>query len=128
MPTGQALQDPRRQLVAAAERILLRDGAAGLTGRSVTTEAGVAKGVLHRHFADFDTFVAHLVDERYPRVRRGRAEPHRPGRAGAVRSENVSTALLDLLDPVVLALVPHLITHDQIRRRICRPAGQACRC
>ena len=57
MPTGIALQDARERLFAAAERILLRDGPSGLTSRAVTDEAGVAKGVLHRHFADFDDFL-----------------------------------------------------------------------
>ena len=64
MPTGVALHDPREQLFAAAERILLRDGPQALTSRAVTTEAGCAKGVLHRHFADFDDFLAALVRDR----------------------------------------------------------------
>ncbi len=117
MPTGYALHDPRQQLFAAAERILLRAGASGLTGRSVTAEAGVAKGVLHRHFADFDTFVAHLVNERirgFHEVAEGLT-----GRVGqATVTENVTAALPELLDPVALALVPHIIAHDEIRSRI----------
>jgi AcrR family transcriptional regulator len=36
-------------------------GTTALTSRAVTTEAGFAKGVLHRHFADFDAFLAELV-------------------------------------------------------------------
>src|SRR5438094_126818 len=39
-------------MFAAAERILLRDGPHALTSRAVTTEAGVAKDVLHRHYSD----------------------------------------------------------------------------
>src|ERR1700741_5358144 len=61
MPTGVAIRDPRRQLLDAAERVLLRDGPAALTSRAVTDEAGVAKGVLHRHFTDFEAFLAELV-------------------------------------------------------------------
>jgi AcrR family transcriptional regulator len=117
VPTGYALHDPRQQLFAAAERVLLRDGAAGLTGRSVTAEAGVAKGVLHRHFADFDTFVAHLVNERIRKFRD--VAEGLTGRTGqATVSENVAAALTELLDPVVLALVPQIIAHHQIRSRI----------
>lgn len=117
MPTGHALHDPRQQLFAAAERVLLRDGASGLTGRSVTAEAGVAKGVLHRHFADFDTFVAQLAGERIRRF--DEAGERLAGRTGrATVSANVTAALLELLDPVVLALVPQIIAHDGIRRRI----------
>jgi hypothetical protein len=53
VPTGVALPDPREQLFAAAERILRRAGPQALTSRALTTEAGCAKGVLHRHFAGF---------------------------------------------------------------------------
>jgi AcrR family transcriptional regulator len=116
VPTGYALEDPRRQLFAAAERVLLRDGAAGLTGRSVTAEAGVAKGVLHRHFADFDTFVAQLVDERIRGF--GAVAERLAARTGqASVPANVADALVELLDPVVLALVPQIIANDDIRRR-----------
>ena len=69
MPTGVAIRDVREQLFDAAERVLLRDGPSALTSRAVTTEAGCAKGVLHRHFADFDAFLAELV-----------LRPHRPDR------------------------------------------------
>jgi AcrR family transcriptional regulator len=104
-------------LFAAAERVLLRDGASALTGRSVTAEAGVAKGVLHRHFPDFDTFVAHLIRERISRFD-DVAEDLTSRIGQATVSENVAVALRELLDPVVLALVPHIIAHHQIRTRI----------
>jgi AcrR family transcriptional regulator len=117
VPTGYALHDPREQLFAAAQRVLLRDGASGLTGRSVTAEAGVAKGVLHRHFADFDTFVAQLVNERI-RTFDDVADRLTSRTGQATVSGNVTAALLDLLDPVVLALVPQIIAHDEIRKRI----------
>ncbi len=61
VPTGVAIHDVREQLFAAAERVLLHAGPSGLTSRAVTMEAGFAKGVLHRHFSDFDDFLAQLV-------------------------------------------------------------------
>src|ERR1700739_81515 len=64
---GVAIRDPREQLFDAAERVLLRDGPSGLTSRAVTDEADVAKGVLHRYFADFDDFLAALVLDRAAR-------------------------------------------------------------
>ena len=68
MPTGIALRDARDLLFEAADRVLLHDGASALTSRAVTTEAGVAKGVMHRHFADFDAFLAELVLDRAARL------------------------------------------------------------
>jgi AcrR family transcriptional regulator len=68
VPTGVAIRDPRGQLFDAAERVLLRDGPAALTSRAVTAEAGVAKGVLHRHFADFDAFLAELSLDHVARI------------------------------------------------------------
>src|ERR1039457_2528203 len=68
VPTGVAIRDAREQLFVAAERVLLRDGPSALTSRAVTTEAGCAKGVLHRHFADFDAFLAELVLDRIGRI------------------------------------------------------------
>src|SRR5881227_2127738 len=55
-------------LFDAAERILLRHGPHALTSRAVTTEAGCAKGVLHKHFADFDAFLAEFVLDRVDRM------------------------------------------------------------
>src|SRR6185436_17898802 len=49
------------QLFDAAERVLLRDGPSALTSR--------AKGVLHRHFDDFDAFLAEFVLDRAERLR-----------------------------------------------------------
>ena len=68
MPTGVAIRDVREQLFDAAERVLLRDGPSALTSRAVTAEAGCAKGVLHRHFADFDAFLAELVLDRIGQI------------------------------------------------------------
>src|SRR3954452_20717393 len=68
VPTGVAMRDVREQLFEAAERVLLRAGPSALTSRSVTAEAGCAKGVLHRHFADFDAFLAELILDRIGRM------------------------------------------------------------
>ena len=68
MPTGVHIRDVRDQLFDAAERVLLRDGPNALTSRAVTTEAGCAKGVLYRHFEDFDAFLADLVLDRRDRM------------------------------------------------------------
>src|SRR2546423_14869836 len=82
VPTGVAIRDPRQQLFDAAERILLRAGPSALTSRAVTAEAGCAKGVLHRHFADFDAFLAELVLDRIRRPADPDPAPREDARTG----------------------------------------------
>jgi AcrR family transcriptional regulator len=119
MPTGVHLRDVRKQLFDAAERVLLRDGPNALTSRAVTAEADVAKGVLHRHFADFDAFLAELVLDRIARM----ADQSALLRAAAgTRSvaENVVTALTELFDPVTVPLTSLLFFRDELRTRLRR--------
>jgi AcrR family transcriptional regulator len=98
MPRGVAMQDAREQLFAAAERVLARDGPAGLTSRAVTDEAGVAKGLIYRHFADLDEFLAELTAT-WVRAAAGTISglPGRGGR-GSLRG-NLASALLALFGP-----------------------------
>ncbi|MFF5404546.1 TetR/AcrR family transcriptional regulator [Streptomyces misionensis] len=94
-PRGVATPDVRERLFAAAERVVERAGPGALTSRSVTTEAGCAKGLLHAHFAGFDEFVAELCLDRFARTAaRARALPGLAGQ-GTVAGN---------LDSVVLAL------------------------
>ncbi|MCP9206066.1 TetR/AcrR family transcriptional regulator [Streptomyces sp. NEAU-Y11] len=117
MPTGVALRDVREQLFGAAERILLRDGPSALTSRAVTTEAGCAKGVLHRHFADFDAFLAELVRDRVARLdRRGAALCDSAG-TGTV-ADNLTGALTDLFESVAVAVVGLVTSRDELRARL----------
>ncbi|MFF4250811.1 TetR/AcrR family transcriptional regulator [Streptomyces sp. NPDC001663] len=121
MPTGVAMRDPRRQLFDAAERILLRDGPNALTSRAVTTEAGCAKGVLHRHFADFDAFLAELVLARIHRLE-DRSAALRASAGTGTLTGNLTAALTDLFDPVATAVVSLVISRDELRARL-RAAG-----
>ncbi|HEY9328200.1 MAG TPA: TetR/AcrR family transcriptional regulator [Streptomyces sp.] len=124
MPTGVHLRDARQQLFDAAERVLLRDGPNGLTSRAVTDEAGCAKGVLHRHFADFDAFLAGLVLDRAAQLET---------RAGALRESagtgtvtgNLTAALTTLFGPVPVAIIPLITFRDALRTRLreARPGG-----
>ncbi|WP_040858351.1 TetR/AcrR family transcriptional regulator [Nocardia niigatensis] len=124
MPTGVAIRDAREQLFDAAERILLRDGPSGLTSRSVTTEAGCAKGVLHRHFADFDGFLAELVEDRIVRIERlGSALGDRAG--DATVTGNLTEALTAVFETVAVAIVSLVTFRDELRARLRqrRPVG-----
>jgi AcrR family transcriptional regulator len=119
VPTGVHIRDARRQLFDAAERVLLRDGPSALTSRSVTAEADCAKGVLHRHFADFDEFLAELVQERITRVADQAAALRAAAGTGTVLG-NLAGALTDLLAPTALAMVSLVFFRDEVRTRLRR--------
>jgi AcrR family transcriptional regulator len=117
LPTGVALHDAREQLLAAGERILERDGVSALTSRAVTEEAGVAKGVLHRHFTDFDDFLAELVRSRIARVEADMgAMTTSAGSATLVA--NLTEALSRIFTPVNLGLASAVISRDELRSRL----------
>ncbi|HTT89090.1 MAG TPA: TetR/AcrR family transcriptional regulator [Acidimicrobiales bacterium] len=123
MPTGFAMRDPRTQLFDAAERILQRDGPGGLTSRAVTTEATCAKGVLHRHFADFDAFLAEFVLDRAARVESQATILCGSAGTGTVAG-NLTGALVVLFGPVAVTVVSLVISRDGLRARL-RQAGVA---
>jgi AcrR family transcriptional regulator len=124
VPTGVAIHDAREQLFDAAERVLLRAGPSALTSRAVTTEAGVAKGVLHRHFTDFDAFLAELVLDRIARIDSQAAALRDSAGTGTVAG-NLTGALMALFGSVAVAIVALITFRDDLRSRLrqARPAG-----
>jgi AcrR family transcriptional regulator len=119
-----AIRDAREQLFDAAERVLLRDGPSGLTSRAVTTEAGCAKGVLHRHFADFDAFLAEFVLDRVNRLDDQAAALRDAAGTGTVTG-NLTAALTGVFGSVAVAIVPLITFRDELRARLREtwPAG-----
>jgi AcrR family transcriptional regulator len=124
VPTGVALRDARRQLFDAAERVLLRAGAAALTSRSVTTEAGCAKGVLHKHFADFDDFLAEFVLDSIGRMSH-EITALRDAAGTRTVADNLTGALTALFGSVAVAMVGLVTFRDGLRARLREtwPAG-----
>jgi AcrR family transcriptional regulator len=124
VPTGVAIRDVREQLFGAAERVLLRDGPNALTSRAVATEAGCAKGVLHRHFADFDTFLAEFVLDRIGGMDAQAAALCGAAGTGTVAG-NLTSALTALYGSVAVALVGLVASRDGLRARLrdAWPAG-----
>jgi len=116
VPTGVAIRDAREQLFNAAERVLLRDGPSALTSRAVATEAGCAKGVLHRHFADFDAFLAELVLDRIAQIDNQAAALRNCAGTSTV-ADNLTSALTALFESVALEILG-LVTsrHDLLAR------------
>ncbi|HWS37176.1 MAG TPA: TetR/AcrR family transcriptional regulator [Actinoplanes sp.] len=117
MPTGVALRDVREQLFDAADRILLRSGPEALTSRAVTDTAGCAKGVLHRHFTDFDAFLADYVLDRVDRMD-GHVTGLRDQAGTGTVPGNVATALTALFGSVAVALVALVTFRDGLRARL----------
>jgi AcrR family transcriptional regulator len=124
MPTGVSLRDADERLFGAAERVLLRDGPSGLTSRAVTDEAGVAKGVLHRHFADFDDFLAGLVHDRAARLDVPATALLALAGTGTVAG-NLAVAVTEALGPVAMAMLALVTFRDELRHRLREtwPAG-----
>ncbi len=124
MPTGVSIRDARKQLFDAAERVLLRDGPSALTSRAVTTEAGCAKGVLHRHFDDFDGFLAEFVLDRVDRMA-PEAEALREAAGAGTVAGNLTEALTAVFESVAVAIIPLITFRDELRARLRRtwPAG-----
>lgn len=122
MPTGVAIRDPREQLFAAAERVLLRDGPNALTSRAVTAEAGCAKGVLHRHFADVDAFLVELVLDRIGWID-GQAAALRDSAGTGSVVENLGGVLMALSGSVAVAILGLVTARDGLRARL-RQAGR----
>ena len=121
MPTGVHLRDARRQLFDAAERVLLRDGPSGLTSRAVTDEAGCAKGVLHRHFTDFDAFLAELVLDRATQLEAQAGALHSCSAGTGTVTDNLTGALTTLFGPVPTAIIPLITFRDGLRARLRSP-------
>ncbi|MEJ3652568.1 helix-turn-helix domain-containing protein [Actinomycetes bacterium KLBMP 9759] len=117
MPTGVHIRDAREQLFEAAERVLQQAGPNALTSRAVTEEAGVAKGVLHRHFSDFDDFLAELVIDRVHRMEADAAALRESAGSGTV-ADNLAEALTELFGSVASAVVALLIFRDELRARL----------
>jgi AcrR family transcriptional regulator len=124
MPTGVPMPDAREQLFAAAVRVLLRDGPDALTSRAVTTEAGVAKGILHRWFSDFDAFLAALVLSRIEHLDHACADLRATAGSGNVQ-DNLADALTAALTPDVLAIVRLVMYRHELldRLRLTTPKG-----
>jgi AcrR family transcriptional regulator len=121
MPSGVHIHNVRGQLFEAAERVLLRDGPGALTSRAVTEEANCAKGVLHRHFTDFDAFLAELVLDRVRGIEDRTTALRAAAGTGSV-VDNLADALQDLFGPVTVAIVALITFRDGLRARL-REAG-----
>jgi AcrR family transcriptional regulator len=104
--------------------VLLRDGPDGLTSRAVTIEAGVAKGILHRYFSDFEAFLAALALSQIEHLDDSSADLRATAGSGTVHG-NLADALVTALSPDVLAIVSLVMSRHELlnRLRLTTPKG-----
>jgi AcrR family transcriptional regulator len=124
MARGVAIPEVREQLFAAADRVLARDGPAGLTTRAVTAEAGVANGVLHRHFRDLEEFLAAFVASRLEAIADGAAAL--PGRAGSrTVTGNLTEAAVAVFGTSAQALMSLVAAKPELGQALGHATGRA---
>lgn len=67
-PRGIPTPDVRNRLIAAAGRVVRRDGPGAVSARTVAKEADCAIGVLYKHFEDLDDLLAAVVVDWFEQV------------------------------------------------------------
>ncbi|WP_344233501.1 TetR/AcrR family transcriptional regulator [Kribbella hippodromi] len=83
----------------------------------MTTEAGCAKGVLHKYFTDFDGFLTELVLDRIRRLD-DQAEVLLKSAGQGTIADNLTAMLTDLFGSVAVAIVSLTISRDSLRARL----------
>jgi AcrR family transcriptional regulator len=78
-------RDTRQRILDAAQRLIERDGAAGLTTLAIAREAGCAEGTLFKHFARKEDLCLAVVLENSPRLKEAIART-RPGTGSVARN------------------------------------------
>jgi AcrR family transcriptional regulator len=117
VPRGVAIPELRQQLFTAAERVILRDGPSRLSGRAVTTEAGVAAGLLYAHFTDLDDFLAaYAVDRSFVVIAAAAPLTDRAG-TGDIAA-NLADALLAIPRDTLTTLARLLVLRPELAARV----------
>ena len=78
--------------------------------------------MLHRHFADFDAFLAELTLDRVARVAALAAALRAAAGTGTVAG-NLAAALPEVFTPATLALIRLVIARDELRARLRAATG-----
>jgi AcrR family transcriptional regulator len=84
--------DVERELLAAAEEVLVRDGPGGLTVRAVATQAGIAPMGVYNRLGGKDGLVDALLIRGFDRLR-GAIEGSSPGPAASIRDRFLACGL-----------------------------------
>ena len=110
------------RLLAAARRILVRKGYAGLTMQAIQKEAGVNGALVHYYFGSKAGLLEALVDSLFEDPAFGYSDTVTSAPAGAARAQ----ALLEWLGRItadrrsgrlLYELLPHILRSQKLRRR-----------
>jgi len=119
---GVRIPELHERLFAAAERIMARDGVAGLTSRAITDEADCAKGVLHNHFDGLDGFLAEFAVDRVRRTED--AVSDLPAQAGhGALAENLTGAALTVFGAGATQIAALITSRPALAARVLSALG-----
>lgn len=115
-PRGVVSRTAREDLLAAATRLLEQGGPRAVTVREIAALAGVATGLLYKHFADLDDLLVALVLERFQeQAARGKALSRSVG--GGSVAANLSSFGQRLCDSGNLRLAQVMIQRPDLAGR-----------
>jgi len=106
----------RASILDAATRLILRDGATGLTMEDIAAEAGVARGTLYLYFDSIDGITGALRD-RYAQALTSDLEP--------LLATGGSGSRLRRLDIFIAALARALADHQELHHALFTHTGAA---
>jgi AcrR family transcriptional regulator len=120
-----ALSPTARRLVAAARRLLARDGFEALTVEAVAAEAGAYRDAVRYHFGSKAAFVATVVDALAHEQSLEGARKTRGLPAGAARVRALVDADRRLAEDLgsfrdFFTILPHALRDDELRERVAR--------
>lgn len=126
IPLNLAAQDAldrREHLMAAAARVLVRDGSAGMRVRDVALEAGVSTGIVHYYFSSKDEMLVNALRWAIGKPAERFAELRRDGDHLRVLATLLEVSLPHpgvLFDEYVLWLeLWTAVTHDEALQPLC---------
>jgi AcrR family transcriptional regulator len=125
-PTADPAEDlspTARRLLAAARRVLARDGFAGLTLEAITAEAGENKAAIRYHFGGKDALVTALVewldhDDSVRLVSQLQEEPEPEARLDLLLELQRQGCTSHEENQLFFDLLPHVLRDPELRERL----------
>jgi AcrR family transcriptional regulator len=118
--------DVRRELIAAAEQVLVRDGPGGVTVRAVAAEAGIAPMGVYNRLGGKDGLVDELLIVGFDRLRAAMDDSDEPDVRERVRASGVRYRRFALANPHFYAIMfEDAIPHEHLSAEVAEHAGAA---